>query len=452
MAPDTEVGFSAELKAMRRHAREVFRAGLAAVDPCAAVLRHVILDENVLHIGEHRFELQDIQRILVVGAGKAGAPMALALERLLGDRIGDGVIVVKEGHALSLERIRTHEAGHPVPDQRGVAGAEAMISLVSGCGARDLVLCLISGGGSALLVSPVQGVTLADKQAVTRLLLASGANIHETNTVRKHLSRVKGGGLARLAHPATVVSLILSDVVGDDLNVIASGPAVPDTSTFRDALSILERYGLWEQVPPSVKNRIRAGLNGEVGDTPKAGDAVFDRCHYQLIGTNLQVLEAAARQARQLGYRCLILSSSIEGEAREAAKVLAAVAREIRRSGNPLAPPACVLCGGETTVSIRGDGKGGRNQEFALAAVSLLEGCGGVVILASGTDGTDGPTDAAGAIADSMSMVRARAAGMDPLDYLDRNDAYHFFQKLDDLVITGPTRTNVMDVYLALIA
>jgi hydroxypyruvate reductase len=407
--------------------------------------------DDGLQVGEHRFVFKDYDRILVVGAGKAGAPMARALEDLLGDNIADGVIVVKEGHGLPLEHVRIHEASHPVPDERGIRGAEEILSLVKGAGERDLVLCLISGGGSALLVAPAEGVTLEDKQEVTRLLLACGADIHEINTIRKHLSRAKGGGLARFAYPATVVSLILSDVIGDDLNVIASGPAVPDTSTFEDTRRVLEKYDIWDRVPASVQSRIQQGLVGDIEETPKIGDAVFQKCYTELVGTNIQALKAAGQQAEQLGYQTLILSSTVEGEAREVVKVLTAIAKEVRDSGNPLSAPACILCGGETTVTIRGDGKGGRNQEFALAAALGLDGIENIVVLAGGTDGNDGPTDAAGAMADGRTLARARAKGLDPLDYLRRNDSYHFFQALDDLVITGPTLTNVMDVYMLLV-
>ena len=437
---------------MRQHAMEIFQAALKAVDPVEAILRHVRLEDDALQVGEHRFAFKDYDRILVAGAGKAGASMARALEDLLGDNIADGVIVVKEGHGLPLEHIRIHEASHPVPDERGIKGAEEILSLVKEAGGRDLVLCLISGGGSALLVAPAEGVTLEDKQEVTRLLLACGADIHEINTIRKHLSRAKGGGLARFAYPATVVSLILSDVIGDDLNVIASGPAVPDTSTFDDARRVLKKYDIWDRVPASVQSRIQQGLVGDIEDTPKAGDAVFERCFSELVGTNIQALKAAGQQAEQLGYQTLILSSTVEGEAREVVKVLTAIAKEVRDSGNPLSAPACILCGGETTVTIRGDGKGGRNQEFALAAALVLDGIKNIVVLAGGTDGNDGPTDAAGAMADGRTLARARAKDLDPLDYLRRNDSYHFFQSLEDLVITGPTRTNVMDVYMVLVA
>lgn len=302
-----------------------------------------------------------------------------------------------------------------------------------------------------MLVAPAEGVALADKQEVTRLLLACGAGIHEINTVRKHLSRAKGGGLARYAYPATVVSLILSDVVGDDLNVIASGPAVPDTSTFADTQEVFRRYDIWQKLPASVQIRIRQGLAGKIEDTPKAGDEVFRRCYSELVGTNIQALMAAGQEARRQGYQSLILSSTVEGEAREVVKMFAAFAKEVRNSANPVAAPACILCGGETTVTIRGSGKGGRNQEFALASALIIDGMPNIVVLSGGTDGTDGPTDAAGAIADGRTIARAGKQNLDPLDFLQRNDSYHFFEPLDDLIITGPTRTNVSDVYMVLV-
>src|SRR5210317_2237104 len=268
-----------QVETMRQHAMEIFQAALGAVDPVEAILRYVKPTRNGFQIGGHRFNYQDFDRILVVGAGKAGAPMAKALEDLLGDRIAEGVIVVKEGHGLPLKYVRIHEASHPVPDERGMRGAEEILSLVKDAGERDLVLCLMSGGGSALLVAPADGVTLEDKQEVTRLLLACGADIHEINSIRKHLSRAKGGGLARFAYPATVVSLILSDVIGDDLNVIASGPAVPDTSTFEDTRQVLGKYDIWDQVPQSVQIRIQLGLKGDIQDTPKSSDVAFQRCY-----------------------------------------------------------------------------------------------------------------------------------------------------------------------------
>ena len=440
-----------DIRKMREHAMQIFQAGLQAVDPVEAIIRHVRLNDNLLIIGERRFNLKDYDRILVVGAGKAVAPMAKAVEDLLGNRIADGVIVVKDEHGLPLKKIKVREASHPVPDERGVHGTEQILSLVEKAGERDLIICLISGGGSALLIAPVKDISLEDKQNTTKLLLACGATIHEFNTVRKHLSRAKGGRLAQLAFPATLASLILSDVVGDDLDVIASGPTVPDSSTFQDAEKILKGYGVWNQLPPSVRNHIQKGSSGQIEDTPKSDHAAFKQCTQVLVGTNLQALQAAGKNAERLGYRSLILSSKVEGEAREVAKFYTAIAKEVLSSDNPLKPPVCVLCGGETTVTLRGDGRGGRNQEFALAAALAIDGWDHIVVLSGGTDGTDGPTDAAGAIADGNTVARAREKGMDPRGFIQRNDSYNFFQKLDDLVMTGPTRTNVMDLYMLLV-
>jgi glycerate 2-kinase len=439
------------IEKMRKHARQIFDAGLQAVDPVQAIIRHVTLNDNVLCIGNRQFNLKDYDRILVVGAGKAVAPMAKAVEDLLGNRISDGVIVVKDEHGLPLEKIKVREASHPVPDARGVQGTEEILSLVETAGKRDLIICLISGGGSALLIAPVGDISLEDKQNATKLLLACGATIHEFNTVRKHLSRAKGGRLAQMAHPATVTSLILSDVVGDDLDVIASGPTVPDASTFRDAEQILKGYGIWDQLASTVHNHIEMGTSGQIEDTPKLDNAVFKQCSQVLVGTNLQALTAAGQKAQRLGYRPLILSSKVEGEAREVAKFYTAIAGEVLSSQNPLKPPACVLAGGETTVTLTGKGRGGRNQEFALAAALTIEGLDNMVVLSGGTDGTDGPTDAAGAIADGTTVARALEKGLDPKDFLRRNDSYNFFQKLQDLLMTGPTRTNVMDIYMLLV-
>ena len=429
---------------------QIFQAGLQAVDPVEAINRHVTLNDKVLSISDRQFNLKDYDRILVVGAGKAGAPMAKAMEDLLGNHISDGVVVVKDEHGLPLEKIKVREASHPVPDERGVKGTEEILSLVETAGKRDLVICLISGGGSALLIAPVHDISLEDKQNATKLLLACGATIHEFNTVRKHLSRAKGGRLAQIAYPATVTSLILSDVVGDDLDVIASGPTVPDSSTFDDANQILKDYGIWDQLAPTVRNHLAKGTSGKIEDTPKSDNAAFKKCSQVLVGTNLQALKAAGKAAESLGYRPLILSSKVEGEAREVAKFFTAIAREVLSSENPFKPPLCVLCGGETTVTLTGEGRGGRNQEFALAAALAIEGLDDILVLSGGTDGTDGPTDAAGAIADGTTVARAREKGLDPKDFLQRNDSYNFFQKLDDLVITGPTRTNVMDIYMLL--
>ncbi len=442
---------STNIAKMREQALQIFQAGLQAVDPVEAILRHVTLNDNVLRISDRQFNLEDYDRILVVGAGKAVAPMAKAVEDLLGNRISDGVIVVKDKHGLPLKKIKVREASHPVPDERGVQGTEEILSLVETAGKRDLIICLISGGGSALLIAPVHDISLEDKRNATKLLLACGATIHEFNAVRKHLSRAKGGRLAQMAYPATVTSLILSDVVGDDLDVIASGPTVPDSSTFDDAEQILKGYGIWDQLPPTVRDHLAKGTSDQIEDTPKSDNAAFQQCSQVLVGTNLQALKAAGQEAQQLGYHPLILSSKVEGEAREVARFYAAIASEVLSSENPLKPPVCVLAGGETTVTLTGDGRGGRNQEFALAAALAITGLDNVVVLSGGTDGTDGPTDAAGAMADGTTVARALEKGLEPKDFLRRNDSYNFFQKLEGLLMTGPTLTNVMDMYMLLV-
>ena len=436
---------------LRRHALRIFRAALHAADPVRAVLNHVRVEKGTLIAGRRRYLLHRFERIFVIGAGKAGAPMAQAVGRLLGRRITGGLVNVKYGHAARLRHIEINECGHPVPDPRGVEGARRIAAIAQDAGAVDLVICLISGGGSALMPAPPAGITLAEKQQTTRLLLECGASIHEINAVRKHISVLKGGQLARLCAPAAVLTLILSDVIGDDLDVIGSGPTAPDSARFADALGVLRKYSLADRVPAAVRARLEAGIAGEIPDTPKHGDPLFARVENLIVGSNELAVEAAVAAARKLGYRTLVLSTLIEGETRYVARMHAAIAREVVRSARPLRPPACIISGGETTVTIRGGGLGGRNQEFALAAAIDVDGLEGVLFLSGGTDGTDGPTDAAGAISDGATLARARALGMDAKDYLARNDSYRFFDRLGDLVKTGPTRTNVMDVRLAMI-
>ena len=326
-----------------------------------------------------------------------------------------------------------------------------MIQLLKGTGEKDLVLFLASGGGSALLPCPAEGLTLGDKQKVTELLLECGATIHEINAVRKHLSLIKGGRMARLAHPSTLISLILSDVIGDDIECIASGPTAPDRSTFSDCIRIIENHGIRHRMPLAVMAILEKGERGELEETPKKNDAVFRKTQNVIIGNNFLALDVARQKADELGYYSLILSSSFQGETKDAAKVHAALAKEVLTTDHPVPRPACVISGGETTVVIKGNGLGGRNQEFALAAAIDIDGLEPVVILSGGTDGTDGPTDAAGALADGRTLARARETGMTANTYLDRNDSYHFFQTLGDLLVTGPTHTNVMDLRLVLV-
>jgi hydroxypyruvate reductase len=435
---------------LKRDATAIFLAGVAAVEPRRAVRAHLRLRGGVVEAGGRRLRLAPGGRVWVVGAGKAAAPMAGAVETLFGARVAGGLVVTKYGHGEPLRTVALREAGHPVPDQAGVEAARDLAALLGGVSAHDLVVCVISGGGSALLPSPVEGIALAEKQEVTRLLLGCGATIGEINAVRKHLSSLKGGGLARRALPARLLTLILSDVVGDPLDVIASGPTVPDPSTYADALAVLARHGLTGQVPPAVRAHLEAGARGQRPETPKPGDPVFARATNLMVGTNALAVAAAARQARRLGYRPLVLSTTVTGETREVAAVHAALARELAASGRPIRRPACLLSGGETTVTLRGKGKGGRNQEFALAASLGITGLRRVAVLSAGTDGNDGPTDAAGAYVDGDTVARAEAAGLDPVAALDGNDAYPLFEALGDLIVTGPTRTNVMDLRLVL--
>jgi glycerate 2-kinase len=436
---------------LRQDLHAIFHAALQAVDPGEAIRTHVRRAGNQLQVADQMYDLRQFDAVSVIGVGKAGAAMAIAVEGLLGDRLRGGHVIVKYGHGGPLTHVIVHEAGHPIPDEAGVRATRTLIDFVTGHGRHDLLLCLISGGGSALSPAPVEGITLAEKQEVTRRLLACGATIHEINALRKHISQIKGGQLARLAARATLITLVLSDVVGDALDVIASGPTVPDTSTFADCVEILHKYQLLDQVPTTIRRHLESGVSGAVPETPKPGDTVFARTQTVLIGRNLQALEAASRQAADLGYQPLILSSAIEGETREVAKVHAGIAREVLASGHPIAAPACILSGGETTVTLRGQGKGGRNQEFALALALDIDSIPGIAALSAGTDGTDGPTEAAGAVADWTTRARAELCGLHPRAALEHNDAYPFFERLGDLLITGPTQTNVMDVRIMLI-
>ena len=423
---------------LRHQAAAIFRAALRAADPHDAVMRYLA-----------RRDYSRFRHVYVIGAGKAGASMARAAERALGRIVTGGLVNVKYGHVAKLRRIELNECGHPVPDQRGVAGAERIAEIASAAGVGDLVLCLISGGASALLPLPATPVTLAEKQEVTRLLLACGADIHEINAVRKHLSAIKGGQLARLAWPAKVEALLVSDVIGDNPDVIGSGPAAPDPSTFLEAAAVLDRYGIRDKVPAAVRVRIEQGVAAAIDETPKPGDRLFARIRNTVIGGNRLALAAAARHARQLGFRTLVLSSSIAGETREIARMHAAIAREVAESGRPAKPPACIITGGETTVTLRGDGLGGRNQEFALAAALDIAGLDNVVVFSAGTDGTDGPTDAAGAIVDEQTLDgdSLRESAMRALVVFDSST---WLSAAGATVVTGPTGHNLRDLRILL--
>jgi len=422
----------------RKQALAIFDAALRAAQPAEAIARHLRLTgESELAAGAKHYKLDHYRRIFVVGAGKATAAMAQAVEKLLGERISGGLINVKYGHTAKLARIELNECAHPVPDSAGVKGAERIAAIAAEARKDDLIICLISGGASSLLPLPISGMTLTAKQALTQKLLKAGANIHQMNAVRKHLSAIKGGRLAETAYPATVLTLILSDVIGDDPSTIGSGPTAPDPTSVADAEALLKQFGIKTKLP--------------LRETPKPGDALFRRVQNVIVGSNRLAIDAAAAKARELGLNALVLSSYIEGETRDVAMVHAAIAREIVATGQPVKAPVCVISGGETTVTIRGKGKGGRNQEFVLAAGLALNGLPHVTVLSAGTDGTDGPTDAAGAIADGLTLTRAKALGLAPVEFLARNDSYNFFEALNDLVITGPTNTNVMDLRLMIV-
>lgn len=441
-------------RTLRAEAAKIWSAALRAVDPELAVRGCIRRKVNRLTVGGREFELDQVQDVWIIGAGKAAAPMGKALERVLGGRVSGGLLVTKYGHGLPLERIDLLEAGHPLPDANGLAAGEQLIRFArENIKSADLVFCLLSGGGSALLVAPAAGISLEDKLECTRLLLRAGASIHEMNAIRKHLSAIKGGGLARLLCRGTVISLILSDVVGDSLDTIASGPLVPDKTTFADCLDILHKFGITALVPPAVKDRLEQGAAGKVPETPKSGDPVFRRKENWIVGSNAKACTSAAAAARRLGYRTQVISSRLEGDTGEAAGFHMSVAEEIVFQNRPLRRPACLISGGETTVRVKGSGKGGRNQEFVLSCAARLARIPApIVVVSLGTDGTDGPTDAAGAVADNTTLARSLKFGSRFLqDSLDNNNSYEFFRRLDDLIVTGPTRTNVMDLRLVLI-
>ncbi|PYM05635.1 MAG: glycerate kinase [Candidatus Rokuibacteriota bacterium] len=428
----------------RAAARAIWEAALAAgnVDP---IVRRVLRrDGDVITAGPLAVDLKTVRRLLVLGAGKASAAMAQAVEDLLDNRISDGLVVVKDGYARATRTVRIVEASHPVPDERGQAAARELRHLAESATRDDLVIFLISGGGSALLPAPAPPVTLAEKRELTTLLLAAGASIGELNAVRKHLSLLKGGQLARAAVPAPVLTLALSDVIGNAMDVIASGPTAPDPSTYAQALEIIDRFKLRERALLRIVGRLEAGARGAIPETPKPGDPLFARVTNLVIGDNSLVVDAAAARAAALGYEPVVLTRALEGEARD-------VARGFVTRGRTLTGPACLIAAGETTVTVNGGGVGGRCQEFALAAALELEGAPHVTVLAAGTDGTDGPTDAAGALADASTVARGRERRLDVHSLLESNDSHSFFRAIGDLVRTGPTGTNLLDLYLLVV-
>lgn len=442
---------TANEKRLHRDAGLILKAAFEAAHAGNAVRRYLHKSRNTLLVGGARYDLRDFDRVFFLGVGKASVAMAAAVAGIVGPELQGGLVVTKYGHGGKLPKsLRLIESAHPVPDSAGAQAGSDVIAFLRELNARDLLIVAVSGGASALLPAPVPPITLEQKGKTTDLLLRAGADIFELNAVRKHLSSLKGGQLVALAYPATVVSLLLSDVIGDPLDVIGSGLTAPDTSTFAEAIDVIRGYGLWERIPASVRARLEGGRAGKFPETPKPSDPLFDTVQNLVVGSSRLALTAAAQQAKTLGYRPLILSSTMQGETREIARAHAEILREARNNGSPIAAPACLLSGGETTVTVKGTGKGGRNQEFALSAAIAIEGLHDVLVASAGTDGTDGPTDAAGARADGGTMSRAKALGYDLRAHLERNDSYTVFDALGDLIKTGPTGTNVMDVHVLL--
>ena len=438
---------------MRQHALDIFNTAVAAVQPNNLLNKFIEVNNNSLRLGDQYYNWEEKKNIFVIGAGKASAAMAVEVEKILGNRIKEGIIITKYGHALPLNIIRCIEASHPVPDENGLKATSSIIQLLQQVGENDLVISLISGGASALLADVPPNISLRNLQHLFKQLLDSGATISEMNAVRKHLSQIKGGQLSRLALPATLTSFILSDVIGNDLSVIASGPTVGDPSTFNDAIAVLKKYNLNQKVASSIFTYLQNGTKGKILETPKPGDIAFSKTHNYLIGSNGIALKAAAEKATSLGYKTIILTDALSGEAKEKAAELVTFLFSQKREDNNR---TCYLMGGETTVTIKGAGKGGRNQEYALAALQALmqkeqhANDKDWIILSAGTDGTDGPTDAAGAFIDHDVLGNTLLHHLNPTHFLENNDAYHFFKKAGGLVFTGATQTNVMDIIIAI--
>lgn len=434
---------------------QIFRASLKASDPETSIINLLKVKDQKILVDDFKggvprtYDLKETKRVFVVGFGKASSPMAKAIERVLGEKIDKGIVITKKGCLEKLSRIDLIEAAHPVPDKHGFQGTERIVKLLEGAEEKDLVICLISGGGSSLLVAPCKGITLEEKQKLTELLLKSGAAIEEMNAVRKHISRVKGGRLAQKAFPAEMLSLILSDVVGDKLDSIASGPTAPDNSTFSDCIEILKKYGVFEKIPRSIIKHLRE--NGKENETPKPGDPFFGNVKNVIVGSNFLALKAAEKKARELGFNALFLSHTVTGDTTRVAMEQSRLAERIKKKGEPISPPACVISGGETTVQVKGCGLGGRNQEFALVSAIQIDGLEDTLILSINTDGTDGPTDAAGAFCDGKTIQKAKKLNLNPKKYLENNDSYNFFRRIGGLIKTGPTKTNVMDIHLILV-
>lgn len=439
-----------DLEKTRQHAFEIFREAVEAANPKKCVLNYLSLEGDTLVVDSKTYNLNEFESIYAIAFGKASAAMAEGVERVLGERLTGGMVISNSQPRKKFKKLGFHLCGHPVPDERSVSAANDVMSILGRAGEKDLVIFLISGGGSALLSMPSPGLTLDDMRKATAALLRSGVDKNGLNAVRKHISQIKGGGLLKKALPAHVITLILSNVVSDKVDAIASGPTVPDSTTFEDAWRVVEALKIEHELPPQVVVHLEDGRNGELPETLKEGEFDPEKVQTLIVGSNIKSLSAAQKRAKKLGYNPLMLSSQISGEAKEVAKVIAGIAFDVERSNIPVKKPGCIIFGGETTVTVHSMGQGGRSTETALSFCMEIIGHN-IVGLFCDTDGIDGPIDAAGAICDGQSRLKAREMGVSAREHLAQNNSYDFFYRLGDLVITGLTGTNVMDIGIVII-
>jgi glycerate 2-kinase len=475
--PSPQSGFNLSSHSLRASPQgkcieRILNSALSAVEPYQTLQRFMVRSKDYLHISETTYDLMSYRRIRLIAFGKAAFPMAVAAAEIIGDNLDSGLVITpsldeplpaltenlskktRPGNTrqddllykVKQHRLKIIKSSHPIPSLKSVSAAQAVIDLISDLTPSDLLICLISGGGSALLAAPAKGTTLEDIQLLTQLLLSCGAPINEINILRKHLDLLKGGGLVRLSGGASIITLILSDVVGDPLDVIASGPTVPDPSTFGAAWDILDHYSILDRVPANIQTVLQSGIDKDLPESPKPGDKIFQNVVNLVVGSNIQAAQAALDRAIVEGFNSMLLTTYLQGEARQVGQFLGSIARQIDASGYPLPRPACLIMGGETTVTVKGDGLGGRNQELALAAVPCLADIPSTILVSMATDGIDGPTDAAGAVVSGETSARSNDLDLNVQEYLARNDAYHFFDCLDDLLKPGVTRTNVNDL------
>lgn len=440
-----------KVKGIRRNILKVIWQSIQSVHPENTIKNHLKLRYNNLIIDNNKVNLDVYENIYIIGAGKASAHMAKALENIFMKRITKGLICVKYGHSVKLHSILVVEAGHPMPDNNSYLAAKRTLELIKECSEKDLIICLMSGGASAIWALPYAKISFEDKKNCYEILLRSGADIHELNTVRKHISRIKGGLLAQAAYPARLITLAISDVIGNNFSSIGSGPCVGDPTTFKDTMNVFKKYDLFQKIPKSVLKHVLAGVKGDIKETPKPNDRIFRGNVECIVTSNKQFLDIAKQTGEYLGYNVKIVSSELTGEARDVGRQLVEKARQIKSAKKPGSKPTILLFGGETTVTLKGDGKGGRNQELALSAALEMVDLEDVLIASFGTDGTDGPTDAAGAFADNKTVAKGNDMHLNAKDFLDSNNSYKYFSKIEDSIITGPTGTNVMDVQIVII-